>query len=77
MQNKKSKFSSEVAFILATVILALSVSMIVVSGFGVSMIVAPAFLLSGKLSFITFGQGEYIVQALLFILLCITMQILY
>ncbi len=74
MQDKRIKLSSEVVYILATVLLALSVAMIALSGFGLSMIVAPAYLLSEKLGFITFGQGEYIIQAILFITLCIAMK---
>lgn len=74
MQDKKIKISCEITYVFATVILALSVAMIALSGFGLSMIVAPAYLLSEKLGFITFGQGEYIIQALLFIVLCIAMK---
>ena len=71
---KKIKISSELTYIFATIILALSVAMIALSGFGLSMIVAPAFLISEKLGFITFGQGEYIIQAILFIILCFAMK---
>lgn len=74
MQNKKIKVSSELTYFISIIVLALSVSMIVVSDFGISMIVAPAFMLSEKFEFLTFGQGEYVVQGLLFIILCIVMR---
>ena len=51
MQDQKIKVSSEVVYILATVFLALSVAMIALSGFGLSMIVAPAYLFEHFLSF--------------------------
>lgn len=38
------------------------------------MIVAPAYLLSLKAGFLSFGQAEYVVQAIVFILLCIVLK---
>ena len=35
------------------------------------MIVAPAYILSLKFEFLTFGQWEYVLQSLLFIVFCI------
>ena len=74
MENKKIKISSELVFLLATVILSFSVAMIATTDFGVSMIVAPAYILSQKFTFLTFGQSEYIIQAILFIVFCIAMK---
>lgn len=42
--------------------------------FGMSMIVSPAFILSKSVSFLTYGQAEYIVASLIFILFCIIMK---
>ena len=70
---KKLKISSEFTYIAAILLLSLSVAMITTTGFGVSMIVAPAYILSLKLG-ITFGQGEYIIQAVLFVVFCILMK---
>ena len=44
------------------------------SDFGVSMIVAPAYILSLKIEGLSFGYSEYIVQGLLFIAFCIVMK---
>lgn len=71
---KKIKVHSELFYILAIILLAFSVAMLTAVDFGISMIVAPAFLLSEKVSFLTFGQSEYVIQALLFIVLCILMK---
>ena len=48
--------------------------MITAADFGVSMIVAPAYIISLKSGVLTFGQSEYIVQGALFILFCILMK---
>lgn len=74
MQNKKIIIPSEFVYILAIVTLAFSVAMITITDFGVSMIVAPAYILSQKFTFLTFGQSEYVIQALLFIIFCIIMR---
>ena len=74
MKDKKITISCELTYIISLVLLALSVAMIALSDFGLSMIVASAFMVSEKLGFLTFGQSEYIVQALLFIILCVVMK---
>ncbi|MBE6562294.1 MAG: hypothetical protein E7660_00995 [Ruminococcaceae bacterium] len=71
---KKIRFCGEAAYFVSLTVLALAVSLIASTNFGLSMVVAPAYLLSMKLEFLTFGQSEYIVQGLLFILLCILMK---
>lgn len=71
---KKIKIYSEAAYLPAIIIMALSVSMTAAADFGVSMIVAPAYIISLKVPFLTFGQSEYIVQALLFIAFCLAMK---
>ncbi len=74
MQNRKLKIPSEVVYILAVALLSLAVAMLTAANFGVSMIVAPAYLLSLKLEFLTFGQAEYVIQAGLFVVFCIAMR---
>ena len=69
MKNTKIKLPGELIYFIAVLLLSLAVAMLTTTGFGVSMIVAPAYLLSLKLGVITFGQAEYIVQACLFVLL--------
>ncbi|MGN1081801.1 MAG: DUF6198 family protein [Acutalibacteraceae bacterium] len=71
---KKIKVSSELVYLLAIVLMALSVAMISCTNYGLSMIVAPAYLLSVKLGVLSFGQCEYIVQGALFVVFCILMK---
>ena len=71
---KKIKIYDEIAYLFATVFLAFAVAMISTTGFGMSMIVSPAYLLSQKVSFLTFGQSEYIVQGIMLIIFCILMK---
>ncbi len=72
--QKKIKLFSEVNYVLAIIVMSFSVAMLSAADFGLSMIVAPAYILSLKLGFITFGQAEYIIQGVLFIIFCICMK---
>jgi uncharacterized membrane protein YczE len=54
--------------------LSFAVAMLAAADFGLSMIVSPAYLISVKSGFLTFGQAEYILQAALFIFLCFSLK---
>ena len=69
----KKIFYAELSYLLATVIISFGVAMAAAADFGVSMVVAPAYILSLKVQALSFGQAEYAVQALLFIVFCIIM----
>ena len=71
---KKIKASSEVAYFAAIALLSLAVAILTSANFGTSMIVAPAYLLSLKTGVLTFGQAEYVIQAGVFIVLCIVLR---
>ena len=71
---KKINLSSEISYIVALILLSFAVAMVSATNFGVSMIVAPAFILSQKIGALTFGQCEYIIQGILFVLFCILMK---
>lgn len=71
---KKIRFPAEAAYAVALVVLSFAVAMTAAADFGVSMIVAPAYILSLKLDFLTFGQSEYVVQGLLFVVFCVLMR---
>ena len=66
---KKRVLYTEWAYVLAMVGLSLSVALMTRADFGVSMVVAPAYLLYLKLNpllpFFTFGMAEYSLQAVL------------
>lgn len=66
---KKRIFYTELSYIAGLIAIAAGVAFMEKSDFGVSMVVAPAYLLYLKLSetlpFVTFGMAEYLLQALL------------
>lgn len=72
--KKKIPIYSEVVYLLSNVVIAVAVSMITASALGMSMIVSPAYLISEKVGFLTFGQGEYVVQSILFVLMCVILK---
>ncbi len=65
---------AEAVYIVANLLLSLAVAMISSTDFGVSMVVAPAYILHLKTEILTFGQCEYIVQGLLFIVFCLLIR---
>ncbi len=71
---KKITFHSELLYVISLLILSFSVAMISATDFGLSMIVSPAYILSQKLGFLTFGQAEYVIQGVLFVVLCILIR---
>ena len=74
MENQKRSVPSECVYLLSIVLLALAVAILTAADCGISMIVAPAYLLSLKWGVVTFGQAEYVVQAILFLMLCLVMR---
>lgn len=71
--TKKIVLHKEVVYLLATVLMALAVSLVSAANFGLSMIAAPAYIVAQALG-ITFGQGEYIVETLLLLVFCLVMK---
>lgn len=67
----KRTFYTEVAYLLGVAVLALGTAMMERADFGVSMVVAPAYLIHLKasqyFSFFTFGVAEYTLQAALIV----------
>lgn len=74
MRKKRGKVG-EAAWLLGVLLCSLGVCFSAKSGFGVSMVVAPAYVLYRRLSgifpFLTFGTAEYLLQGLLIVLLCL------
>lgn len=75
---KKRTFYTELAYIFGLMLLAFSAALMEASDLGVSMAVAPAYLLYLKLSqtfaFFTFGMAEYTLQAALLIAMIIVIR---
>jgi len=80
MKSSKMKpiFFSELAYVVGLLLLALGTSCMEAADFGLSMVVAPAYLLHRKLSlilpFFTFGVAEYVLQFFLLLLLIVVMR---
>lgn len=76
--KKKITFSTELSYIFGLIFLAVGTAFMEASNFGVSMIVAPAYILHLKISeflpFFSFGMAEYTLQAVLLILLIIVLR---
>jgi len=76
--KKKPVLYSEAAYALGLVILALGTALMEKANFGMSMVVAPAYLLHLKISqhlpFFSFGMAEYMLQGVILVLLAIGMR---
>ena len=70
----KKTFYSELVYVFAQLTLTLGGALLARAGYGVSMVVAPAYLISEKVSFLTFGMAAYSFQALLLVVFCIVMR---
>lgn len=71
---KKIKIPSEIVYVLAIILLPLAVAMTAAADFGVSMVVAPAYILYLKFPVMTFGTYTYLVDGLVFIIFCLFMK---
>ena len=75
---KKRVFYTEFAYLMGVIILAIGTAFMTRADFGVSMVVAPAYLLHLKVSqylpFFTFGMAEYVFQAILLIFMMILLR---
>jgi len=70
---KKRTFSTELCFILGIILLAFSATCMAKSDLGLSMVVAPAYLLHLKVG-ISFGTAEYCLQAVLLLLMMLFLR---
>ncbi len=77
MKNENT-FPQELAYVLGIIILALSAALMARADFGVSMVIAPAYLVYLKLSAVspsfTFGMAEYGLQGILLILMVLFLK---
>lgn len=75
---KKPVLHNETAYFAGVILLALATALMTTADFGLSMVVAPAYLLHLKLSqiwsFVSFGVAEYIFQAVLLTAMCIVVR---
>lgn len=75
---KKIKKFNEPAWVLGVILIALGVCLVTKAGFGVSMVVAPAYIIhlvvSQFLPWYSFGTSEYILQGVLLAVMCIVIR---
>lgn len=71
---KKIAKASELLWLFGVIFVALGVALCSKADLGVSMIAAPAFVLSDALSFFSVGVIEYIAQGILLLILCIVIR---
>lgn len=74
----KKMFYTETAYAIGIIALAIGTALMEAADFGMSMVVAPAYLVYLKLSetysFITFGMAEYIFQAVLLLMMIVVLR---
>ncbi|MBQ5392090.1 MAG: hypothetical protein IIU44_06945 [Spirochaetales bacterium] len=74
----RKTFYTELAYVLGLIFVALGVAFMEKPDFGVSMVVAPAYILHLKISetysFFTFGMAEYTLQAVLLIIMALVLR---
>ena len=76
--RKKLVFYTEIAYFVGLFLLAFGTALTIYGGFGVSMVVAPAYILhcfvSQYFEWFTFGMAEYVLQAFLLLLTVIILR---
>ncbi|MBE7065917.1 MAG: hypothetical protein E7385_00005 [Ruminococcaceae bacterium] len=75
---KKKTIYEEIAYVLGLILLGLGTAFMELSDFGLSMIVAPAYILHVKISeflpFFSFGMAGYVLQFFVLVLLCFVVR---
>lgn len=70
----KLKVSRELMYVLAMVFMPFAVALCTKADLGLSMIAAPTYIISERVDFLTYGQTEYIFQALVLVIMCIIIK---
>ena len=77
MKQNKLVFSNELAYVVGLLILGIGTALMEAADFGVSMVIAPAYILHLKVSehlpFFSFGMAGYTLQAVLLIITAVIM----
>lgn len=71
--SKRLRFSRELSYILGIIIMPFAVTLCTKANLGLSMIAAPAYIVSEGTP-LTYGQTEYILQALVLVLMCLIVK---
>ena len=71
VKMKKRRINSEILYLIAILVLSFSIDLLTIANMGLSAINGPAYILSEKVYSLTYGQAEYIVEGIIFIIFCI------
>ncbi len=71
MKTHGWKISEEAAYLLGNICCALGITLQVKANLGLSMVAAPAYLLSVKIDGLSMGMAEWLIQGLLYLVCCI------
>ena len=71
---KKKRIASEFIYINAILLLSFATNLMALANLGMSMIVSPAYILSQKIDLLSYGQAEYIVAGIIFVIFCLVMR---
>lgn len=71
---KKIKMSRELAYVLGMTVMPFAVSFTIKADLGMSMIAAPTYIISEKVSFLTNGQTEWLMQGFFLALMCVIIK---
>lgn len=74
MDKQRRVIASELVYAAAILVLSFAVSMMTSADLGISVLAAPAYILSEWSELLSFGQAEYILQGVVFILFCCLMR---
>ena len=66
--------AGEWTYLLACLLAAAGIRLQVQAGLGISMIAAPSYILSEKISWLSQGNAEWLVQAVVFALMCLLIR---
>ncbi len=69
--NKQLRVPRELTYVLGMLCLPFAVSLMTKANLGLSMIAAPTYIISEKITFLTYGQTEYIAQGLVLLVMCL------
>ncbi|MCR5208372.1 MAG: DUF6198 family protein [Eubacterium sp.] len=72
--NKKIRFPRELCYALGLIIMPLAIALMTKADLGLSMIAAPTYIISERVSFLTYGQTEYFFQAFVLALMCLAVK---
>ena len=71
VKMKKRRINSEILYLIAILVLSFSIDLLTIANMGLSAINGPAYILSEKVYSLTYGQAEYIVEGIIFIIFCV------